>query len=175
MKKNCMPTHIQRHSFIVANIALVVGGELHARGIRLNLDLLLAGGLLHDIAKAHCLNTGQNHAVVGGEMVREMGYPLLAEIVESHIAIHPTDLEFPFSESLLVNYADKRVKHDQVVTLEDRFGDLADRYGHTPERKTRLQKNLDLYLQLENRLFENLSLQPPDLAPLATDVNLNLC
>jgi hypothetical protein len=75
---------------------------------------------------------------------------------------------------LLVNYADKRVKHDQVVTLEERFWDLADRYGHTLERKSRLQENLDLYLRLENRIFEDLNIQPPDLFPLAADVNLNL-
>jgi uncharacterized protein len=174
MKKNCMPPHIQKHSFIVANIALVVGGELNRRGIPLDLDLLVAGGMLHDIAKAHCLKTGQNHAMVGGEMVREMGYSILAEIVENHITIHPADLESPFSESLLVNYADKRVKHDQVVTLEERFWDLADRYGHNLQRKSRLQENLDLYLQLENRLFDDLAIQPPDLFPLAADVNLKL-
>jgi uncharacterized protein len=173
MRKNGMPPHIQRHSLVVANIALVVGGQLHARGIQLDLNLLVAGGLLHDIAKAHCLNTGQNHAMVGGTMVREMGYPMLEPIVAEHIRIHPEDLEFPLSESLLVNYADKRVKHDQVVSLEERFRDLADRYGHTQERKSRLQENLDLYLRLENRIFQDLDLRPLDMLPLAADLELH--
>jgi len=31
-----------------------------------------------------------------------------------------------------------------------------------------------LYLRLEDRIFEDLNIQPPDLFPLATEVNLNL-
>ena len=33
------------------------------------------------------------------------------------------------SEEEVVNYADKRVRHDQIVSLEERFQDLKNRYG----------------------------------------------
>jgi ribosomal protein L17 len=38
-----------------------------------------------------------------------------------------------FFTPLAVLYADKRVSHDRIVHLEDRFCDLLDRYGTTPD------------------------------------------
>ena len=39
----------------------------------------------------------------------------------------------------MVNYADKRVLHETVVTLEERFADLKVRYGRTPEALARIR------------------------------------
>jgi uncharacterized protein len=167
MEKKRMPAHIQQHSFKVAQIAVYLGVQLNLQGARLKLPLLEAGGLLHDIAKEHCLRTGENHAAVGGAMVSELGYPSLAPIVEQHISIDPADLDRPFREALIVNYADKRVKHAEVVSLEQRFGDLTERYGHTEERKARIQRNLDLFLQLESKIFGGLSFRPDQVMPAA--------
>jgi uncharacterized protein len=163
MEENHMPAHIQEHSCKVAQIAVLLGSQLNACGTRLALNLLEAGGLLHDIAKERCLRTGENHAKVGGDMLRASGYPLLAPIVEEHITINPPDLDRPFRESLIVNYADKRVRHTEVVSLTERFDDLADRYAHTPESKARLRRNLELFLQLEGKIFGGLAIRPDDL------------
>jgi uncharacterized protein len=165
MENKRMPAHIQQHSFKVAELAVYLGAQLNLQGARLKLPLLEAGGLLHDIAKEHCLRTGENHATVGGAMVSEFGYPLLVPIVEGHISIEPVDLDRPFRESLIVNYADKRVKHSEVVSLEQRFGDLTERYGHTEERKARIQRNLDLFLKLESKIFGRLSFGPDQVMP----------
>lgn len=163
MDNHRMPAHIQEHSQKVAEIAIGLGMHLNRQRGGLAISLLEAGGLLHDIAKARCLRTGENHAVIGGQMVRQMGYPRVASIVEEHVVIAPGDLEGPVSESLLVNYADKRVKHTEVVTLEERFGDLADRYGHTAEGKARMAKNLSLFVHLEEKIFVGLKIQPEDV------------
>ncbi len=160
MDNHKMPLHIQEHSQQVAGIAIALGRHLSRCGVKLDVPLLEAGGLLHDIAKARCLRTGENHAVVGGQMVREMGYPRVASIVEEHVTISVGDLAGPVSESLLVNYADKRVKHTEVVSLHERFGDLADRYAHTAERRARLAQNLSLFMSLEEKIFANLGIQP---------------
>jgi len=165
MEKKRMPAHIQQHSFKVAEIAVYLGAQLNLQGARLKLPLLEAGGLLHDIAKEPCLRTGENHATVGGAMVSELGYPVLAPIIEGHISIEPVDLDRPFRESLIVNYADKRVKHTEVVSLEQRFGDLSERYGHTEERRARIRRNLRLFLQLESKIFGGLSFRPDQVMP----------
>jgi uncharacterized protein len=168
-----MPAHIQEHSRKVAEIAIGLGIYLNRQGAGLAIALLQAGGLLHDIAKARCVRTGENHAVIGGQMVRQLGYPLVASIVEEHVSIAACDLEGPLSETLLVNYADKRVKHSEIVTLEERFGDLADRYGDTPQRKARLTKNLSLFMHLEEMIFADLAIQPTDVLTWAKGIDLS--
>lgn len=171
MANHLMPVHIREHSRKVAEIAIGLGIYLNRRGTGLALALLQAGGLLHDIAKARCVRTGENHAVIGGEMVRQLGYPLVANIVEEHVSIAAGDLDGPVSEALLVNYADKRVKHTEIVTLEERFGDLADRYGDTAERKARLMKNLSLFMHLEEKIFAGLPIQPQDVLTWAKGID----
>jgi uncharacterized protein len=172
MDSHRMPAHIQEHSLSVAQIAVGLGVHSNSRGAGLALSLLEAGALLHDIAKSRCLHTGENHAVIGGQMVRQQGYPHVARIVEEHVSIAPGDLAGPVNESLLVNYADKRVKHTEVVTLEDRFGDLAERYGDTAERKARLAKNLSLFMELEAKIFAGLRIQPQDILGWAQDMDV---
>jgi hypothetical protein len=69
----------------------------------------------------------------------------------------------------VVNYADKRVLHDRVVSLGERFADLMVRYGRTPEARARIAV-MELRTQvLEEKLFAPLSLTPPDLLKVNGD------
>lgn len=163
MERVLMPEHIKSHSFVVAQIAVYLGRLLNQNSVRLNLELLEAGALLHDIAKARALSTGERHEDVGARMVADWGYALLSPIVKEHVVLDFAILRGPITESLVVNYADKRVKHDQVVPLRDRFSDLIGRYAKTREHRAWLQEKFDLYLQLEARIFEHLTINPDDL------------
>jgi uncharacterized protein len=161
-----MPEHIKKHSFVVARIAVYLGRLLNQNSLRLNLELLEAGALLHDIAKARTLSTGERHEDVGARMLEEWGYALLSAIVKEHVALDISVLHGPITESLLVNYSDKRVKHDQVVPLKDRFSDLISRYAKTNEHRTWLQEKSNLYMRLEFKIFEHLTITPDDLSRL---------
>ncbi len=167
MERALMPEHIQQHSFVVAHVALYLGGLLNQNSVRLDLELLEAGALLHDIAKARGLSTGERHEDVGARMLADWGYASLSPIVQEHVMLDPAILRGPITESLIVNYADKRVKHDQVVSLSDRFFDLIGRYAKTSEHRTWLREKFDLYLQLEARIFEHLTINPDELGRLA--------
>lgn len=161
-----MPEHIRKHSLMVAQVAVLLGRFLNQNSIRLDLKLLEAGALLHDVAKAESLATSQRHEDLGARMLDRWGYPLLSPIVREHVILEAQALTGPITESLVVNYADKRVKHDQIVPLEDRFSDLISRYAKTGEHRKWLQAKFELYLQLEARLFEHLSITPKDLTQL---------
>jgi len=167
MKQAKMPEHIQKHSLVVAEIAVYLGGLLYQNCTCLNLPLLEAGALLHDIAKDRALATGERHEKVGAKMVEDWGYPLLSPIVKEHVVLDRTVLHGPITESLLVNYADKRVKHDQIVSLGDRFFDLIDRYAKTEEHRAWLLEKFHLYGLLESKIFEHLTLNPNDLCRVA--------
>ena len=162
MKKVRMPLHIQRHSVMVAKLSVYLGDFLNQNSVRLNLDLLEAGALLHDIAKAEGLATGERHDELGARMLEELGYGRLASIVKEHVCLDAETVTGPVTESLIVNYADKRVMHESVVSLQDRFDDLMIRYGKTEVHRTYFRKRLELYLALEARIFDHLPFGPID-------------
>jgi uncharacterized protein len=162
-----MPAHIQKHSIMVAEVAVYLGCLLNRNSTRLNLPLVEASALLHDLGKSESLKTGEKHEEVGARMLRERGYFLLAPIVQEHVSMDPEWLKGPISESLLVNYADKRVKHDEIVSVEERFYDLGMRYGRTKERKAAILDRLQLYLILEKRIFGHLTVAPADVGSVS--------
>lgn len=171
MKRVRMPEHIQRHSMLVAEVSLFLGRFLNGNSIRLNLQLLEAGALLHDIAKAQSIETGERHDEMGARLLEEWGYSLLAPIVKEHVCLDLTAVYGPVTESLVVNYADKRVKHETVVSLESRFDDLMVRYGKTDGHLAYFRKRFELYCLLEKRLFEHLPIGPVDDALMQLSLN----
>jgi uncharacterized protein len=161
-----MPEHIQRHSLAVARVAVALARLLNQNGVSLDLKLLEAGALLHDIAKAQTLSTKGRHEDVGARMLEARGLSVLSSIVREHVVLEASALTGPITESLVVNYADKRVRHDQVVSLADRFADLVGRYAKTGAHRSWLQEKFELYVLLEAKLFEHLTIAPKDLARL---------
>ncbi len=116
----------------VMNVSLAIMDNLKS-GVSVNRDLVIAASLLHDIAKTKSLETKEQHDVSGGALLRELGFPRTAEIVEQHVSIHNLRLEGMLEEREIVYYADKRVLHDTIVTVEERVHDLVRRYGATEE------------------------------------------
>lgn len=165
-----VPPHIVAHSTEVARCAVALARHLNADSHRLNEALLWAGGLLHDIAKEISLKTGENHARLGATLLERWGFHAVAPIVRDHIELHPSMLQEPFTESLVVNYADKRVKHHEIVTLDVRFADLVARYGTTPEKKAFLERRWAMYRILERNLFAHTPIGPERLADEARRV-----
>jgi len=152
MAKLRMPEHIMQHSFKVCDLALTLARLCLMRTYPISLEKVEAGALLHDIAKSKCLEENCHHAIVGADIVRLYGYHEIAPIVEQHVNISKADILACPNESILVNYADKRVLHTSVVSLDERFEDLIKRYGKTPEHKKSLEERWKLYKELEERL-----------------------
>jgi uncharacterized protein len=164
MEAHAMLPNIREHSFRVMQVACFLGEALTEAGLDLHLPLLTTGALLHDLAKTPCLGTLKNHAELGAAILEALGYPHVAQVVREHVHLDPNILDpRPFREAEIVNYADKRVLHDAVVTLEARFADLKVRYGRTPEALARIQATQARSLILEEKLFAPLRLSPLDL------------
>jgi len=159
-----MPPHIQEHSFLVMRVAERLGQALSAAGFALNLPLITTGALLHDIGKTTCLGTAIHHAHWGADLLLELGYPELAQVVREHVRLEEDVPDpRPVREAEVVNYADKRVLHERVVLLTERFADLMVRYGHTPEARARIAAMEIKTRDLEEKLFAPLRLSPQDL------------
>jgi putative nucleotidyltransferase with HDIG domain len=114
-----------RHSRRVAEVAERIAQVLAHSGLSLNVDLVRAGALLHDVAKGK-----QNHAVVGAELLRSMDFPRVATVVSAH-----TELDFSggcLDECAIVYLADKLVRGENVVTLDQRFQPALARFSDNP-------------------------------------------
>jgi putative nucleotidyltransferase with HDIG domain len=155
-----MPENIRRHSLLVAEVALFLAARLNLNSSRLDLRLIEAGALLHDVGKAAGLKTGIDHAALGAKMLDGIVAPAVGKMVEEHISLDSRQIAGPITESLVVNYSDKRVRHDQVVSIEERYQDLIARYAKAPQQAQFLLEKLDLYISLERAIFSHLTIAP---------------
>ena len=159
-----MLEHIIRHSLEVARVALFLSLELNKKGQRIDFALVEAASLLHDLAKMECLKTKEDHARVGCQLLKEMGYQRVGEVVAQHIRLKKEGGSSVVSEEEIVNYADKRVMHDRIVLLEERFSDLVERYGKQPSGRETLELLKREILRIENKIFMILWIDPNALA-----------
>jgi uncharacterized protein len=167
MDTHAMLPNIREHSFRVMEVASFLGEALAEAGYDLHLPLVTVGALLHDLGKTQCLGTCNNHAELGAGILEELGYPHVAQVVREHVYLEPRIVDpRPLREAEVVNYADKRVLHDAVVTLQERFADLKVRYGRTPEALARIQGTEVKSRALEEKIFASLVLTPSNLLHL---------
>ncbi|WP_235894038.1 HD domain-containing protein [Oceanidesulfovibrio indonesiensis] len=135
-----MPEHIREHSRLVSQIAHGLARAGREAGAAVNPNNVLACGLLHDIAKDFTIRHGGNHAVLGAAWALEATRnPVIAQGVMHHVYWPwAVELETAFLP-LAIIYADKRVRHDAIVSLEDRFDDLMARYGKNESIRARIR------------------------------------
>ncbi len=164
MKRYNGMENIIRHCITVADIALFVSMELNRRGENLNLNLVEAAALLHDITKAESLDSGEDHSLTAYRLLRKLGYKRIAEIVRQHVFLLKDPDSSRVSEEEVVNYSDKRVRHDQIVTLRERFDDLRVRYCKYEGQKEWMDRLEALCYRIENKICSKLDIEPEELA-----------
>ncbi len=161
-----MLENIIRHSLEVARVALFLSVELNKKGQRIDLGLVEAASLLHDLTKTECLKTKEDHAQTGSQLLREMGYERVGKVVAQHIWLGREGEPSTISEAEIVNYADKRVMHDRIVSLEERFKDLRERYGRHQRAMDYLERVQKEIYGIENKIFFILETNPNALQHL---------
>ena len=162
MRDMAMPAHIVRHCEQVCRTALFISDQLQPSGVILDRALVGAAALLHDITKARSFTTGENHAATGREDLYRRGYPMVGRIVGQHVVLDE-DGGGVIREAWIVNYADKRVLHDQIVSLERRMAYILERYGQSSLKKSRIRDIWRAVQRLEERLFSRLAFAPSEL------------
>ncbi len=163
-KQYQVPERVAAHSRMVAQVARLLGVVLNRAGRQLDLDLLVSGGLLHDLAKGQ-----PDHALKASRILAEADCPGVARVVASHM-----DLIYrkgALDEAALVYLADKLVEGDELVSFGKRFDKGRKRFADSPEilkavrrrRDTarRIQKDVETILgesleQLLHRFERNL-------------------
>ena len=146
LKDNNVPDNIIAHSKAVCDVAMKVADLLERKNIHVNRDLVTAAALLHDIKKVNSID----HVIEGYEFIKSLGFPEVSLIIKKHGLVHLQNEDFvPKTwEEKIVFYADKRVKNDKIVSVEQRFGYVKQRYNHYD-----VQKEYDFTKEIEKELL----------------------
>lgn len=108
----------------------------------LDLPLLESAALLHDIARKE-----KDHACLGAAWLRELSYEEAATIVEQHHDWRGDAVD----EAAILYLADKCVREDRRVPIEERFASSVERCK-TPEAMDAHRERLDAALRLRDTI-----------------------
>jgi hypothetical protein len=125
---------VAAHCRAVADMAVRIGEALNHAGVSLNLGLIRAAALVHDLARNE-----PDHARRGAKLLQDLDMPQMAAIVATHMDMTLDEGE-PISETEVVFLADKLVREDRFVGLAERFrprldDHLADPLAHESARR----------------------------------------
>jgi CTP:molybdopterin cytidylyltransferase MocA/HD superfamily phosphodiesterase len=137
---------IVRHGQKVAEVAVQLAEELNRAGGSLDVPLLAAAGLLHDLARNQ-----PDHAKAGARLLRESGYEAVADLVDSHMDIVLAGEETVTAAEVLY-LADKLFQGERRVSLAERFSAALERHAHEPAVVGKITGRLKNAKQIQRRL-----------------------
>jgi len=148
-----LPEMIRRHCDAVAETAGKLGAYKLAHGCVLRPAALRAAGRLHDLLrpvdfhrgtahveeevspersaiweKLRTTYSGLRHEAAASAFLEMKGFHAIAEMVRAHGLTLSASRRVTIEQQILY-YADKRVKLDEVVSLEERLRDFTERYN----------------------------------------------
>jgi uncharacterized protein len=155
--------HIVDHSIMVSNVAHFLCKKLK-KPHDLDIRLATSAALLHDITKTRSFDTNESHSETGGILLSDLGYPETGDIIRQHVILDSYDNDFPVTEQEIVNYSDKRVLHDKIVSLRKRLEYIKIKYSDRLEFRDHIQIMWKNTINLENKIFRDLDISPHQLS-----------
>jgi uncharacterized protein len=142
---------VVEHCLNVTKVALRLAEAFRRKGYRVDLSLVEAGAILHDLGRSK--THGTEHGAVGGRIARKLGIPEeVARIVERHVGaglsrdeakrlgIPDGDYIPETLEEKIVTYADKLVEGDHEVDIQVTIDHFAEELGADHPAVDRLRR-----------------------------------
>lgn len=118
------PERVIAHCRAVAHQAAELGKRLNEAGYQLDLSVISAAALLHDLMKGK-----PRHAEAGAAALEKEGYLQAADVIRQHHELRQVQID----EAAVVFLADKWFRGEQRVSLEERFKTSRERFADQPE------------------------------------------
>jgi CTP:molybdopterin cytidylyltransferase MocA len=148
------------HGRGVALVALALANALNAQGGALDLGLVEAAALLHDIAKGQ-----PRHEAAGAALLDHLGFGRAARIVAAHRDIPPEDAP-DITEREVVYFADKLVWGSSRICVEARFQQKLDAFAGDDEACAAIRRRLGNALDMQRRIERATGMPMEDLVPM---------
>ena len=141
-----VPEETISHMEKVAAIALALGRRAQAAGAEIDLRLLYAAAMLHDIAKGQ-----ENHAEAGARLLSQLEMREAADLVRTHMDL-PEEYLQKVNEHMLLYLADKMCRGTVEVTPEERFEAKKEKLAGDEEALAAWKKRYDAALKARDLL-----------------------
>ncbi len=116
LKEYNTPEHVIRHCTAVCDVALLIANRLNQKGYNINIELLQACCLLHDIARVY-----DEHETVGSIYLSKIGYNNIAHIIIKHTKYKDFSRLTNINETDILCIADRTVLEDKFVGIPRRM------------------------------------------------------
>ena len=144
-----IPDEVTFHSRMVAELARIFAVYLRGAGLKFDIDLILAGGYLHELFR-----TGINEAAPGAKIFQEMGYTRVCEVLSPPIE---SLMDGAIDEGDLIYLAERCIEDYGSRLLVFRYGSgnlPASRVNRTEVIRGRVEKILGISLGSITRKHE---------------------
>lgn len=132
------PNHIRAHCNAVAEVAYRIGTFLNEKGQHLDVETIVGAARVHDMARLQ-----PSHDLVGATILHQYGYDAEANLVMQHTHYFPFHELNSFEEQDVLCLADRTVRENAFVGIDERFRHLAEKPGVTPELRKEMDEVLD--------------------------------
>lgn len=116
LKEYGTPDHVIAHCKGVCSVAVALGENLNRVGYHIDIPLLRASALLHDIARVH-----PEHEKVGAEYLESIGYGQVGAVTKLHTKYRKYNPLAEIAEIDLLCIGDRTVLEDKYVGVEPRM------------------------------------------------------
>lgn len=138
--------NLKEHMTAVADLSVRIGTTLNQKGFSLNIPLIEAAALLHDIDKGM-----PHHERKGAETLEALGFPEIAPIVRAHMRLSH-DVQPRIDELTVVFLTDKLFSGSKAVTLKKRYAEKMLLYQDNPEVLRIIREQLEIARNLEKQI-----------------------
>lgn len=132
------------HMKAVSELSKRIAILLNEKGYDLSVNDVVAGALLHDVAKGK-----KGHAQEGAKIVSNFGYECLSDIIGEHIELKSIR---EIGEKEIVHISDKLIKGTDYITLSERFENSFEKYKNEPE----ILKNVNRRYEQAKKIKEDI-------------------
>ena len=148
------PERVKRHCAAVSDAGVRIGEALNRSGMKLDIDLIKMSGLIHDVCRRQ-----EDHGHVAARILESRGYTREADVVREHMYYDFNPIE-KLNETDVMCLADRLVKEDQYVGLDERVDYLIKKRKQTEETKEMLlqkKAETEVYIkQLESIIGQSI-------------------
>ncbi len=183
MDKYKTPIGVRKHCLAVNKVAVFLAKKLKAAGVDIDINIVDAASLLHDFVRQ--LNfysfdgakpeelavwrplkeiySHMDHADIAAELLKNK-YPMIGRVIAKHGCQAVLNDEIETWEEKVVAYADRRVIHNKIASIEERYEDVRIRHEAFYVRSgLDPKKEKQKMLKIEKSIFRKLKFKPEQL------------